>query len=107
MQKQNFEHTLGIKVEKETNAKAIYYIKTQTGLSLSDIKTKIQDEDYIFESIVGDLQGLQKINQMKKKLQELGVEYHLYQDDEEESSEFFDNIEQRGIDTAKEIEEHF
>ncbi len=102
MDKLSYEHTLGIKVEESINAKAVYYIKQQTGLSLTQIKEKIKENDYIFEVIVGDLEGLQKINRMKVELDKLDAICHLFQDDEEKSSQFFDNIEQRGIEIAQE-----
>lgn len=60
MEHLDFEHTLGIKVEEGANAKAIFYIKQETGLSLAEIKERIQAGSYIHESIVGDLEGLKK-----------------------------------------------
>ena len=105
MKKQEYEHTLGLKIDGEIDAKTIYYIKKETDLSLSEIKQKVKNNDYILESIVGDFPSLQHINRMKRKLSDMGASCRLFQDDEEQTSEFFDNIEQRHIEISKEYDD--
>lgn len=89
------EITIGIKVPiGDIPAKAQMVIKQMTGLPLGDIKTLAANDDYIFECPVEDDEGLHLINQLKRELAALGVEPRLFEDDEEEDSEMFDNMEE-------------
>jgi hypothetical protein len=102
------EHTFGLKIANDKlNAKTLYCIRKATGLSLSDIKQKISDNDYLMLIVAGDTEGIQNINKLRNELTNFNVAIRLYQDDKEKSSEYFDNIEQTWIDIKKESEEHF
>ena len=70
----------------------------------NEIKEKIANVEYIFLCDDADTEGLHKINTMKKKLKELGVETLLYEDDEQEESYLFDNLEQLHKEIEKECE---
>lgn len=99
---QECEHTLGLKVsDQDLEPKALYCIKKATNLSLSEIKKKISEGDYLQLTEAGEIEELQNINRLKRELAKFGIAVKLYQDDEEESYEYFDNIEKRTIEIAQ------
>ncbi len=100
---EHYKHTLGLKVEPLTvDSKTLYCIKKATGLSLADIKNKISNNDYLLQVDACEIEELQKINRLKRELDNLKVKVALYKDDERKSSEYFDNIENRLIEIAEE-----
>jgi hypothetical protein len=100
---ENFEHTAGLKIDKSfLSANVLFCIKKTTNMSLSEIKEKIANGDYLLLVDAAELKDLQVVNKLKRELVSLGVTIHLYLDGEEEPSEFFDNIEQTCIDISNE-----
>ncbi len=97
------EITIGLKVAKpEIPAKALMTIKQLTGLPFSEIKSHAENDEYIVEFPAYDDDGLRLINKPKRELKKLKVSTKLYEGDREESSQFFDNMEE----LYKEIDEY-
>lgn len=90
----NMDNTLGIKLPVgKITAQTAMLVKSETGLSLSDIQRRALDDEYIFVCSYTDDEGLFFINKLKRELAAKGVVARLFEDDEEESSELFDNME--------------
>lgn len=99
----NSENTLGIKLaETSVPAQVVMDIKKETGASLADIKTRISAGELLYVCSFTDTKGLMCINRLKRYLVKKGLHVLLYEDDEEEASEYFDNIEAMRVEMAKE-----
>ena len=87
--------TLGMKLPiRVVPAEVLMAIKKETGMSLSEIKRRISEDEYIFECPVVDDDGLRFMNRFKRVLSErFGIVPRLFEGDREEPSESFDNLE--------------
>ena len=100
---QNYIHTLGLKVKSsKVDAKGLYCIKKMTGLSLKIIKEKVERKDYLLLVNACELEDICKINSLKRELLDIGIKVVLYRDNEEKTSEYFDNIERRASEIGQE-----
>ncbi len=85
----------GLKIaEREVDAKTLMYLKKETSLSLSDIKDRLKRGDYILLYELDNDKGLHHINVLKKELAKRGFTALLFENDEEEESYLFDNLEE-------------
>ena len=91
----DYEHTIGLKIqERAINAQGIMFLKNETKLSISELKKRLDNGDYILKYGLGDSKGLQHINGLKKALKDKGLTVKLYEDDKEVESYIFDNLEE-------------
>ena len=70
------------------------YLKKETSLGLSEIKDRLKCNDYIFLYELDNDKGLKKINVVKRELAKQGLTVQLFENDEEENPELFDNLEE-------------
>lgn len=88
------DSTLGLKLPVgDVSAKATMTIKKLTGLSLAEIKLRAKSDQFIVLCDFTDDDGLELINKLKRELKKLGIEARLFEDQYEETSESFDNLE--------------
>ena len=100
----DYEHTIGLKIkEREVDAKNLMFLKEEAHQSISEIKNRIATGDYIVEYGFGDDKGLHHINVLKKELARRGLTVLLYEDDEEQESYLFDNLEESHRQTAYDV----
>ena len=94
MNNKNYEHTIGLKIKEDVvDTKTLMYLKKETLLGVSEIKNKIKEGDYVFLFNATNDKGLYKINAAKNELIKQGINVQLFLDDKEETSTFFDNLE--------------
>lgn len=87
--------TIGIKLPIDKVAAPIaMLVKRETGLAVSDIGHRALNDECIFVCDYTDDEGLARINRLKRALAAEGVAARLFEDDEESSSELFDNMEE-------------
>ena len=104
MDLKDYEHTIGLKIkEKEVDAKNLMFLKEEAHQSISEIRNRIATGDYIVEYGFGDDKGLHHINVLKKELARRGLTVLLYEDDEEQESYLFDNLEESHRQTAYDV----
>ena len=104
MDLKDYEHTIGLKIkEKEVDAKNLMFLKEEAHQSFREIKNRIATGDYIVEYSFGDDKGLHHINVLKKELARRGLTVLLYEDDEEQESYLFDNLEESHRQTAYDV----
>ena len=104
MDLKDYEHTIGLKIkEREVDAKNLMFLKEEAHQSISEIKNRIATGDYIVEYGFGDDKGLHHINVLKKELARRGLTVLLYEDDEEQESYLFDNLEESHRQTAYDV----
>ncbi len=100
----DYEHTIGLKIqEREIDARNIMFLKKETKLSISDLKEHIASGDYILKYRLGDTKGLRHINVLKKELKDRGLTVELYEDDKEEESYIFDNLEEMDSEICRQV----
>ncbi len=91
----DYQHTIGLKIkERDVDAKNLMFLKKEANLSVSDTKNRIANGDYILQYGFGDDKGLHHINILKRELAERGLTVLLFEDDKEQSSPLFDNLEE-------------
>lgn len=90
----DMNNTLAIKiVATDIPAKACMALKKLTGLSLGEIKDRVENNEFLFVCDYVDDDGLKLINKIKREMKKHGISVKQYEDGEEKSSELFDNIE--------------
>ena len=96
--------TNGIKIiTPSLPAKAIAYIRKATGLSISEIKLRVQSGDYLIQKDLSDDKGLLAMITLANSLSEYGVEVEFYQADYKRPLEFMKNVYESHRDTASEM----
>lgn len=104
MEIKDYEHTIGLKVkERAINAQGIMFLKNETKLSISELKKRIENGDYILKFGLGDSKGLRHINVLKKELKDRGLTVKLYEDDKEVESSIFDNLEEMDREICRQV----
>lgn len=85
--------TLGLKLrDGNISAQGIKIIRTETNMSISEIKTKVTNHAYIVECDAVDEKGLALIVSLFKKLTRSGIACELYEHGRRSSIEFFGNL---------------
>lgn len=91
----DMEDTVAIKLPVgDVPAKAAMQLKKMTGLSLTEIKQKSAEDDFLIVCDYTDDDGLKLMNRIRREMSKLGIKVRQFEDGEEESPELFDNIEQ-------------
>ncbi|MGN0045808.1 MAG: hypothetical protein ACI37P_00585 [Eggerthellaceae bacterium] len=94
--------TNGIKIATiSLPAKAISEIRKTTGLAISEIKQRAQDNDYLIEEDLSDDRSLRKMIDLSKKLNSLGIKVDFYQGGHNRSLEFMENVYESHRETAR------
>ena len=96
--------TNGIRIALPSlSAKAIAAIRKATGLSISDIKQRAQNGDYLMEKDLSDDKGLFSIIKLAEELSALGLDVELCQGGYSRSLEFMKNVLESHRQTAREV----
>ena len=88
----------------EPSSQLLMHLHKKTNLSISEIKSKCEKVETIYECDSADTSGLTFINKLNQEIVELGFQPKLFIDDEEFDAEVFKNIERRNIEIDEEYE---
>ena len=94
--------TLGLKIVGETvSVQGIKIIRTETNMSISNIKSRVDQNTYIVECDAVDEEGLALIIKLFNTLTSAGISCELYEYGRLSSIKFFNNLTNMysGIDT--------
>lgn len=100
--------TIGIKMEDKTiSAKGIRVVRNLTGLSISEIKAKVQNEYMLYECDSIDDYGLNLIIIMYEELYKVGIRCTVFEMGSESRIEYLYNLRQSYKEIAEESEKYF
>ena len=90
------------KVLKDGNAmKYIPLIKKMLNCPLSEIRERLNNNDYVDACPIENIDGLQKMNDLIEELRKKGAEIMLYENDRRVEQEFLKNIMESHFDTER------
>lgn len=97
-------YTNGIKLkDTEVPPKAIAAIRKATGLSISDIKTRVSENEFLIESDLSNDSDLAKMIELAKQLDGLGLKVYFVSAGIIENVESMTNMLESHRDTAREL----
>ena len=100
--------TIGIKIiGNVVTAKALMIIKKyyKDEIPLSEIKKKIESNDYVAVCDYVDRKGIEEILKLNEKLNQENLRCEFYEHDEITTIEFLNNLIESYYETEKQIEE--
>ncbi len=100
-----YDDSLGIKITGDASAKCIKIVRASLNLSMGDIKTKIQNKEYIYECDAVDDRGLAKIIKLYEELSKNGISCELYEHDRISSIDFFKNLNETYGEIGDELDD--
>lgn len=94
------------KVLKDGNTmKYIPVIKKMRNGSLSEIRERLNNNDYVDTCPIENIDGLQKMNDLIEELRKKGAQINLYENDRMVEQEFLKNIIESHFDTERVLQE--
>ncbi|MBC6971158.1 hypothetical protein H9I32_01610 [Bacillus sp. Xin] len=82
-----------IKIDDDANKlKYISLIRGKSSHSISEIKKRIDDSDYVLEYDYFDTDELKVLKEIMDKLIKVGATVHLFQEDREVPIDYIDNL---------------
>lgn len=91
---------------KEGNTmKYIPVIKKMLKGSLSEIRERLNNNDYVDTCPIENIDGLQKMNDLIEELRKKGAQINLYENDRRVEQEFLKNIIESHFDTERVLQE--
>lgn len=85
-------------------AKAIGIIKSATGLSISEIKRRCEEGEFMIEEDLSDDDALLLMMEIAEKMRALDIECEFYQANIVRSPSFMKNVYEAHRDTAQEVD---
>lgn len=103
---ENENSIIGIKInETDIPAKCIMIIKKYQNLPISEIKKKIEDNQYVLTCDYIDKSGIEKILELYSELNSEGIKCELYEHYVKTTTEFLNNLLESYNQTEIEAEE--
>ena len=94
------------KVLKDGNAmKYNPVIKKMLNCPLSEIRERLNNNDYMDTCRIDNIDGLQKMNELIEELRKKGAEIMLYENDRRVEQEFLKNIIESHFETERVLQE--
>ena len=98
------EDTVSLKIKQtEVPASVLMYLKKKTGSSLSEIKEKIKNKNYLIVLQHYRFKSLKTINQMRRDLMDFNLDVELFEDGALSDPAYFKNLEARYYEEEKEL----
>jgi hypothetical protein len=97
---------IGLKLANQSfSACVAKIIRKYTSYSISDIKLKVQKEEYVFECDYIDSEGINTIIKIYKEMKENGIDCVIYEHDEITTIDFLHNLLLSYEETERQVEE--
>ena len=85
--------------------KYIPVIKKKLNCPLSEIRERLNNNDYMDTCRIDNIDGLQKMNELIEELRKKGAEIMLYENDRRVEQEFLKNIIESHFETERVLQE--